>query len=159
MRARRGDLQAAARATGAATAEAGVRIAYVSNTRFPWCTESEVTKALRRMGHEVVNIQEDLATPAEARSAAISSDMMLWTRTWNRLVTHELLAELRDRGIPSVALHEDLYLGMSREAQMGGDPFWAVNQVFAADGDPDCQQRFREMGINRAVDARNMHRG
>ena len=46
------------------------------------------------------------------------------------------------------ALHEDLFLGISREAQMVGDPFWAVDHCFTADGDPACQDRFKEMGIN-----------
>ena len=110
------------------------------------------------MGNDVETIQEDQATADEMMAVARTSDLMLWTRTWNGLVTHELLAELRDRGVPSVALHEDLYLGISREAQMADDPFWAVDHVFTADGDPDCQQRFKEMGINHhwlapAVDA------
>jgi hypothetical protein len=124
-----------------------VKIAYVSNTRFPWCTESEVTTALRRRGHEVVNVQEDKATRGEFLAAATSSDLVWWTRTWNRLVTLDHLAQLRDLGIPTVALHADLYLGLSREPQMAGDPFWAVDHCFTADGDPACQERFREMGI------------
>jgi hypothetical protein len=45
-------------------------------------------------------------------------------------------------------VHEDLYLGISRKAQMAGDPFWAVDHVFTADGDPDCQRRFEGMGLN-----------
>jgi hypothetical protein len=125
-----------------------MRIVYVSNTRFPWCTESEVTKALRQLKHEVVTIQEDEASPEQMMSAARSSQLFLWTRTWDRLVTHDHLRELKDLGIPTVALHEDLYLGISREARMVGDPFWAVDHCFTADGDPHCQERFKEMGIN-----------
>ena len=83
-----------------------VKIAYGSNIRFPWCTESEVTKTLRRMGHEVVSIQEDEGTSEQLMVAARTSDMLLWPRTWNRLVKHEHLAELRALGIPTVALHE-----------------------------------------------------
>jgi len=57
----------------------------------------------------------------------------------------EILGRL---GIPTAALHADLYLGISREAQMIGDPFRAVDHCFTADGDPACQKRFKEMGIN-----------
>ena len=125
-----------------------MKVAYVSNTRFPWCTESEVTTALRRRGDEVVSIQEDEATPEQFRAGAGSSDLVLWTRTWGRLVTLDHLKQLRQLGIPTVALHTDLYLGLSREPQMADDPFWAVDHCFTADGDPACQKKFKAMGIN-----------
>jgi hypothetical protein len=82
-----------------------LKIAYVSNTEFPWCTESEVTTALRCRGDEVVNIQEDEATPDEFMGVATSSDLVLWTRTWSRLVTLEDLKRLGELGIPTPTSH------------------------------------------------------
>lgn len=124
-----------------------MQVTYVSNTRFPWCTESEVTKALRKLGHGVINIQEDEISAHEFMRTALAGDLVLWTRTWDKLVTHDHLAQLRAAGIPTVALHADLYLGISREALMAGDPFWAVDRCFTADGDPECQEKFKSMGI------------
>ena len=125
-----------------------MRIIYVSNTRFPWCTESEVTATLRQLGYEVCTIQEDEATPEQFMSVARTSQMVLWTRTWNKLVTHEHLEELKSLGIPTVSLHEDLYLGLAREKDIAGDPFWATTHVFTADGNPDCQEEFKRRDIN-----------
>jgi hypothetical protein len=58
-----------------------LRITYVSNTRFPWCTQTDVTSALRRRGYEAVNIQEDDETPEQFMAAATSR----WSCTWRRV--------------------------------------------------------------------------
>jgi hypothetical protein len=98
--------------------------------------------------HEVINLQEDFVSQDEMMAEAVKADLFLWTRTWRGLVDHTHLAKLREMGIPTVALHEDLYLGLTREKDMPGDPFWAVDHIFTADGDPACQEVFKAMGIN-----------
>jgi hypothetical protein len=97
------------------------------------------------MGHAVKRIQEDEIKNGLDASGA---DLFLWTRTWPGFVTLEDLARLRSLNTPSVSYHLDLYIGISREADMDKDPFWKTDYVFTPDGDPHSAEVFKQKGIN-----------
>jgi hypothetical protein len=122
-----------------------VRIFYVGNFREPYCTEVHIANTLNRLGHDVIRCQED---PVSDLSAARDCDLFLFTRTWNNLVTLELLQSLRAAGVPTASYHLDLYVGIQREAGLADDPFWRTDYVFQPDGDPHSMEVFAANGIN-----------
>lgn len=133
-------------------------IAYVGNFTQLHCTEVHLAATLENLGHEVIRLQENeiLADTLTGMIQAHNWDLFLFTRTWGELVTLEHLALLRERQIPSVSYHLDLYVGLSRKWLHGGktleevlqtDPFWRTDYVFTPDGDPKSQAVFEGNGV------------
>ena len=126
-------------------------VAYLGNYRRPWSTETHIAASLEAEGHTVIRVQEDgRADPwPEALVAARRAHMFMWTRTWGAhpASASAALAEMRAEGIPTVSFHLDRYIGLDREAQIrDGDPFWATEWVFTADG--GNQAAFAAYGVN-----------
>lgn len=117
-----------------------VRIAYVGNFRPAWSTENHLASTLRRLGHDVVPLQEDEHAWGAIEEQAREADLLWYTRTWGIDDPRAGMATLRRLellGVPSVSYHLDLYVGLAREATMEGDPFWHTTRVFTADGGVD----------------------
>jgi hypothetical protein len=127
-----------------------VRIGYVGNFRPPHSTECHIARTLRAMGHTVIEWQEDGYLPAGLAGVVGREDfdLFLFTRTWGKTVTLDLLAGLAKRGIPTVSYHLDLYLPLARNGGIDSDPFWRTDYVFTPDGDPTSQAEFERRGIN-----------
>jgi hypothetical protein len=129
-------------------------IAYLSNTRWPWCTEVHVNQALTELGHDVTLLQEDIVTVDDIEHAATDSDLFLFTRTWGNHDPAAMLA-LYDRldraGIPTASYHLDLYVGLDREATIAGDPFWSTRWMFHPDGSPEADAALAVAGVQHHV--------
>ena len=126
-----------------------MRVAYISNTRYEFCTETHVGKTLIDMGHDVAYLQEDEVTLDQIRREGMKSDLVLYTRTWGlEKGALDLWKEFESAGVVTASLHLDLYLGLQREDTLDGDPFWQTAYVFSADGDPQSQLEFERRGIN-----------
>jgi hypothetical protein len=129
-----------------------MKIAYVGNFTQSHCTEVHLAATLENLGHEVIELQEDVVS-STLLSELITGpenqwDLFLFTRTWGNLVTMEHLAQLRERKIPTASYHLDLYVGLKREDGLDNDPFWRTDYVFTPDGDPASQEVFKRKGIN-----------
>lgn len=123
-------------------------ILYVGNFTRPWCTEVHLAASLRALGHRVVEVQEntcDWATLPDLADAELAH-MLLWTRTWpaEMDVVRPVLRELSARGVPSVAYHLDLFLGLDREHQVTDQPFFACDLLVT----PHRSARWSELGVN-----------
>ena len=136
-----------------------MRIAFIGNFTQPHCSEVHWSATLERLGHEVIRLQENGFTPDELGQMLeqINFDMLLFVRTWGKTLTLEHLARLRERKIPSVSYHLDLYVGLQRkylhenstlEDVFKTDAFWQTDYVFSPDGDPGSQKVFEANGIN-----------
>lgn len=125
-------------------------IFYLGNFLSPWCTEVHISKTLQKLGHEVVELQENFTQPDHLanRFGVEAFDLFLFTRTWGETLKKDHLDILRRRSIPSASFHLDLYMGLERDGGLGSDPFWSTDFVFTPDGDPDSAQEFRKLGIN-----------
>ena len=133
-------------------------IAYVGNFLYKHCTEVHIKKSLENLGHTVVPIQEGEAPPKRSLNVedilgrSRGCDLWFYTRTWGMKSSEShggmwLLEELKKLGIPTAALHLDLYVGLARESDIHpNNPFWATDFVFTADG--GHQEYFKERGIN-----------
>jgi hypothetical protein len=116
-----------------------VTIAYVGNFGPPHSTENHVAATLEAMGHTVSRMQEvgPYALRAEDVTARLhTADLLLWTRTPPGLKgdAPRMLRTAARMGIPSVALHLDLYAGLARGVDVAKEPWWTCQYVFTADG-------------------------
>lgn len=136
-----------------------MKIVYVGNFTQAHCTEVHIAKTLESLGHAVVRLQENGYTPDELTNVLAQNqfNLFLFTRTWGDTVTLEHLAHLRERKIPSVSYHLDLYVGLSRKylhlekslkEVLESDPFWRTDYVFTPDGDPKSQEFFEASGVH-----------
>lgn len=127
-----------------------MRIFYLGNFLPDYSTETHISRTLQKMGHEVTQIQENFTNPDHLleRLSTEDFDLFLFTRTWGQTVMMGHVDKLRSRGIPSVSVHLDLYVGLQRDGNINSDPFWRTEYVFTADGDPESQKFFESKGIN-----------
>lgn len=126
-----------------------MRIAYVGNFGPAHSTENDVRLAFEHLGHEVVCLQENKITPDQLRDEALSSDLLLWTCTWDDAVPLDAALDVfhacADRGIPTATYHLDVFWGPSR----GGRRWWRspmfhTGHLFTADG--DHQDEWQRLG-------------
>jgi hypothetical protein len=129
-----------------------MRVAYVGNfAGVPYSTENDVTKAFRALNWEVTTLQENRATWQQVREAAFSSQLLLWTGTWDEAQplreTIDTLRQCAMRGIPTATLHLDIFFGGDR----GPRKWWLHPQlltryVFTADG--SHQDEWDRLGVD-----------
>lgn len=135
-----------------------MRIIYLGNFTQRHCTEVHLAATLEDLGHEVVRVQENGVTSQELTNilGQPGFDLFLFTRTWGETLTLGHLAHLRERKIPSVSYHLDLYIGLERKYLHHGksleevfktDPFWQTDFVFTPDGDPESAKIFEANGV------------
>ncbi len=116
-----------------------MRIAYIGNFQPPHSTENHVAETLRRMGHDVLPMQEN--DPTTWRPVATDVDLVLWTRTGSLTPPDDVaLGELERcaaAGVPTVGFHLDRWWGLNREGQVYESPFFRCALVCTADGGHD----------------------
>lgn len=126
-------------------------VCLVGNFRHPHCSEVAWADVLEDLGHRVTRLQEDEQTWPSVEAAAATADLCWYTRTWGIRPFAEgvaALARIAGRGSVTVSVHLDLYWGLARQRSVAGDPFWATQHVFTADGDPTSAERFARAGID-----------
>ena len=133
-----------------------LQVAYIGNFSQPYCTEVHISKTLQSMGVVVHELQEDTFNVRQWGQVirAKEVDVVLFTRTWIN-ASHDkaaeltqLFKELSDEGKTVASYHLDLYMGITREDSLNGDPFWSTDYVFTPDGDPASQEKFGNLGIS-----------
>lgn len=137
-----------------------MKIAYVGNFSQSHCTEVHLANTLEELGHQVERLQEnDTSTRRWLNGLAVGygeADLFMYTRTWGETVTLEDLAHLRERKIPTVSYHLDLYVGLRRKYLHQGkalgdvletDPFWRTDFVFTPDGDKESAKVFKKHDV------------
>jgi len=124
-----------------------MKISYLGNFKFPWCTEVHISKTLEALGHTVIRLQEDEADMKVVLDNANTSDMFLWTRTPGMLRFNgwEMISKIK---VLKVSYHLDLYVGISRENWLDDEAFFHTDYVFQADGDPHSMEVFKQKNVN-----------
>ena len=131
-------------------------IAYLGNHRTePGMQESDrftsecgISNAIESLGHRCIRLNERFTKLPEILTACREADIFLWTRTggWLQCNGFEMLQRIKRIGIPSVAIHLDLFWGLGRENEISYDPYWSVDLAFTADG--GNQDKFKAAGVN-----------
>ncbi len=122
-----------------------MKIAYLGNYKFPWCSEEHFCKTLEDMGHEIVRLQEDEVSIDQIVETANQCHLFGWTRTYGML-QGDGFQMLERINVPTFSVHLDYYFNISRQSQMERDAFWFTDYVFQPDG--DHLEEFKQMGIN-----------
>jgi Glycosyl transferases group 1 len=84
----------------------------------------------------VIRLQEPRCTAEHIREQALAADMFVWVHThgWQTPGITEALTDIRAAGVPVVAYHLDLYLGLRRWAEYESDPYMRlVDHWFTVD--------------------------
>lgn len=115
-----------------------MRIAFLGNFNVPFTSESHYAATFEKMGHKVIRLQEPMVTTDRVYQVAVESDMFFWVHThgWtlkgNRTMA-EVLRRLERKGVPTVAYHLDLYMGLRRWNEYHDHDYFKVKHFFTVD--------------------------
>lgn len=112
-----------------------MRIVFLGNFGVDYSSETHHKKSLESLGHEVIALQETVATSEQILNESMNSDMLVWVHTHNwqtpgNLGMDVVLQYLKKANIPSVAYHLDLWLGLRREQDLKRDPVYQYVEYF-----------------------------
>jgi hypothetical protein len=132
-----------------------VKIVFLGNFKFPFCTESHHAWTWRKLGHEVVQLQEGIATTDDVVRACAGAQIFQWTHThgWNTPGTisqDEMVKRIRAMGVKSFSYHLDLYFGLNtldhRQERVGQHASWKLDYFFSTDG--AHEREYQAVGVN-----------
>ena len=115
-----------------------MKIALLGNNEVDYCSEVHYQKTLQSMGHEVFFITERRSNTEDILKIALQCDMFVWIHSHGfenpgTLTMREVLAELKEAGVPSVAYHLDLYMGLERWKEYQTHEYFDVEYFFTVD--------------------------
>lgn len=112
-----------------------MRITFLGNFSVPYSSETHHASSLETLGHEVIRLQEVQHNADTIRREACASDMFVWVHThgWSTPGIEDVLVSLRERGIPTVTYHLDLWFGLQRQRDVLSGPYWSLDHFFTVD--------------------------
>lgn len=112
-----------------------MKIVFLGNFRVDYTSESHYLKTFRKLGHTVIPLQEGEATADMIMRSALDADMFFWVHThgWYTHGIESVLKKLKEKGVPSVGYHLDLWRGLGREVDIKSDPYWNIEYFFTVD--------------------------
>ena len=115
-----------------------MKIVFLGNFQVPFTSESHYANTFEQLGHKVLRLQEPMVTTDRIWQEAVEADMFFWVHThgWElkgQRTMSEVLRKLRGRGIPTVAYHIDLYMGLRRWNEYHNHDYFQVEHFFTVD--------------------------
>lgn len=115
-----------------------LKIVFYGNFSVDYCSEVHYSKTLKKMGHEVIELQETTITTDEVLEQALKSDLFVWVHSHGfinqgYLNMGQVLEELKKNNIPTVAYHLDLYMPLDRWKEYENSPYMKVEHFFTVD--------------------------
>lgn len=115
-----------------------MRIVFLGNFRFDFCSEVHHAKSLESMGHEVVRLQETVATREQLLEEGLKSDIVvaIHTHGWQTpgLLSWEFISdEFRAAGVPFITYHLDLWFGLARQKDLDDEFYKGLHWFFTVD--------------------------
>jgi len=115
-----------------------MKFIFVGNFQVDYSSENHHAQSLEALGHEVVKLQEGEASGDQILSLALEADGLIFIHTHGWVTPgkpmHEVFAALRDKNIPSITYHLDLWLGIERQRDLETDPFYkSIGWFFTVD--------------------------
>lgn len=112
-------------------------IAFLGNFSVTYCSEVQYKRELEKLGHTVISLQETQVSGEQIEQEALLSDVFVWVHS-HGFVTRgkpmvDVLAELKARGIPTVAYHLDLYMPIQRWKEYETSTYFQVDHFFTVD--------------------------
>ena len=115
------------------------RVVFLGNFGVDYSSETHHANSIESLGHTVVRLQERRAKSKVILAEALESDLFIWVHTHNwdtpgSLSMEEVLIRLKQRGIPTVTYHLDLWFGLKRQKDLEQDSFYkTIGHFFATD--------------------------
>ncbi len=113
-----------------------MRIAFLGNFQVDYTSETHHVKSLESLGHKVFRLQESKVNASHVLSTAKQCDAFIWVHTHGWRTPGDMrmvLRQLRQRGIPSLSYHLDLWMGLKRQRDMKHDVVWDIEHFFTVD--------------------------
>ena len=120
-----------------------MKIVFLGNFDFPFSTESHHAWTWRKLGHEVIQLQENRSSTDQVVAACQGAQIFQYTHThgWGTpgsFGLEEMLRRIHGMGVKSFSYHLDLYWGLNtldkREERIGQHPSWKVDTFYSTDG-------------------------
>ena len=110
-----------------------MKIAFFGNFGVSYSSESHYLRTFEKLGHTVYTIQEKHQDIVDSTIEEIlTCDMFFWvhTHSWSNNGIDELMLKLKEKSIPVVGYHLDLWLGLEREKDLDTDAYWKYLDYF-----------------------------
>lgn len=111
-----------------------MRFILYGNDVVDYCSEVHHAKSIRALGHDVLLLNEQKISTDEVLEKSLQSDGLIWIHSHGFVNAgrpmDEVLDILRERGIPTLAYHLDLYMGIERWREYRYSPYMNKLQHF-----------------------------
>lgn len=102
------------------------------------CSEVHYKRSLEALGHSCEILQENRVRTDVVLSEALKADALIWVHSHGfknpgRLPMETVLARLKQAGVPTIAMHLDLYVPINRWQQYENSPYFKTEYWFAVD--------------------------
>ena len=116
-----------------------MKIVFLGNFQVDHSSETHHKKSLEALGHEVIPLQEGVATSEQILQIGSKADMFVWVhthgwRTPGRTPMQRVLNRLKMAGVPTVSYHLDLWFGLRRQEQLRSNSIYKyIGHFFTVD--------------------------
>lgn len=123
-----------------------MRVVFLGNFGVDYSSESHHALSLETMGHEVIRLQEGRTNADKLLDETQGANLLVWVHTHGWATPEgahhnasEAIATIRSRGIPVITYHLDLWMGLNRQKDLSGDPFYRYLDYFFATDRQMCE--------------------
>lgn len=115
-----------------------MNILFIGNHIPSHSTETHHRKTFEKMGHTVIQIQENNTSIKEISDKFVDVDLVYWTHTHSFRFGEpaevvKLFSEIKEL-VPVIGYHLDLWLGLERQKDLSSDPYWmCLTHFFSVD--------------------------
>lgn len=129
-----------------------MKLVLYGNGEVPYCSEVHYKRSLEALGHHVELLQENRVPTDVVLAKALRADALIWVHTHSfknvGMPMEQVLGTLKTAGIPSIAMHLDLYVPIKRWQEYEGSPYFKTSHWFTVD--PKMADLLNETGETQA---------
>lgn len=105
------------------------------NFSVPYCSEVHHALSIEALGHKVIRLQETEISTEQVLQQSLDSNGLIWIHSHGfinkgNMKMEQVLDTLKDKGIPTLAYHLDLYMGIERWNEYKNSPYLNKIQHF-----------------------------
>lgn len=128
------------------------RIGFIGNFIPPFSTENERKWSFEKLGHTVIEFQENRTTAKELLDTMPVLDMLIYSHTHD---PNYVIKDLKNvfeiykaNGVPTVSAHLDRWVGLERVKDVGQEATWFTEYIFMADGSAEAKELYDSLDLN-----------
>ncbi len=115
-----------------------MRLVLYGNGEVPYCSEVHYKRSLEALGHDVLVLQENVVPTDAVLEESLRSDALIWVHTHSfrnlgSIPMDDVLTTLKAAGVPTIAMHLDLYVPLKRWQEYEGSPYFKTEYWFTVD--------------------------